>query len=169
MIGEHFIMKLRLFLLLGLVFSLAACNRELDIQPNGDGSATISISVTEAEVNTVVQTALENSANPLLRNPSVDLQNGQIIITGEHDRRDGNGTVSGTVTLSVTALNGEIQAQVTSVNIEGWDANDARIQEFNDRLEELLGGRARQNSGNATLESVTITDDNLTISIRVSR
>jgi hypothetical protein len=162
-------MKLRLFLLLALLFMLAACNRDVGIQPNGDGTATVTISVTESEVNTVVQTALANSGNPLLRNPSVDLQNGQIVISGEHERRDGNGTVSGTVTLNVNVVSGALQAQVTSVNIEGWDANDERIQEFNDRLEELLGGRARQNNGNATLESVTITNDNLTIAIRVSR
>lgn len=161
-------MKLRLFLLLVLVFSLAACNRDVDVQVNGDGTADISVSVTEVEVNTVVQNALSGN-NPLLRNPSVDLQNGQIVVSGEHDRRDGGGTVAGTVTLSATVSNGELQVQVTSVNIEGWDANDERIQQFNDAIAERLGGRARQNNGNASLQSVSISNDSLTFVIRVSR
>jgi hypothetical protein len=159
----------RFFLFLILVFGLAACNRDVNVEVNGDGTATVSVSVTEAEVNTVVQTALGNRGNPLLRNPVVDLQNGQIVISGEHERRDGNGTVSGTVTLRATVVNSALQLEVTDVDIEGWDANDERIQQFNDRLEELLGGRARQNNGNATLQSVSITDDSLTIEILVSR
>lgn len=162
-------MKLRLFLLLMLLFSLAACNQSLDVQVNEDGTATISVSLSEAEVNTLVQTALSNSGNPLLRNPSVDLQPGQIVISGEHERRDGGGSVSGTVTVSVAVVNGELQVQVTDVNVEGLDISDERIQEFNEALAERLGGRARQGNGNATLESVTITNDNLTIAIRVSR
>jgi regulator of protease activity HflC (stomatin/prohibitin superfamily) len=159
----------RLFLFLILIFGLVACNRDVNVQPNGDGTATVSVSVTEAEVNTVVQNALSARANPLLRNPSVGLQNGQIVVTGEHERRDGAGTVSGTVTLNATVVNGVLNVEVTDVDIEGWDVSDERIQQFNDELEERLGGRARQNNGNATLESVSITDDNLTIQIRVSR
>jgi hypothetical protein len=162
-------MRPRLFLLLMLLFSLAACNRDMSIDVNPDGSATISISLTEAEVNTFVQNALNASNNPLLRNPSVDLQNGQIVISGEHERRDGGGTVAGTITLSATVVNGQLQVQITDVNIEGWDAGDERIQQFNDALEERLGGRARQNNGNATLESVTISNDSLSIQIRVRR
>jgi hypothetical protein len=159
----------RILLFCMLAISLVACNRDVDIQRNGDGTATVSVSVSEADVNTVVQTALSAAANPLIRNPSVDLQNGQIVIAGEHESRNGSGTVSGTLTLTVSVVNGALQVQVTSANFEGWDVNDERIQRFNEALSERLGGRFLENNPNATLESISITNDNISVNIRVSR
>ena len=157
----------RLAFLLILVLSLSACNRDVSVSPNGDGTATVTVSVTESEINTIISNALNNAGNPLLRNPEVDLQNGQIVVSGEHDRRDGSGTVSGTITLNATVSNGQLVVTVTSVDIEGWDASDERIAEFNENLAERLGGRARQDNAGATLESVTITNDAFQISILV--
>lgn len=157
----------RTMLLIILVFVLVGCNRSLDIQPNGDGTATITVGLTESEINTVITTALNNSENPLLRDPSVDLQAGQIVVSGEHERRDGSGRVAGTFTLQVSVTNGAIQAQITSVDVEGWDASDERIQEFNDRIATALSGLALQNNANATLDRITINDDMLEIAIIV--
>ncbi len=148
--------------------SLAACNfGGVSVERNSDGTTDVIVSLTESEVNTLIQAALEQSADPLLRNPSVDLQPGQIVISGEHDRRDGGGRISGTVTMSISVVNGDVQAQITAVNIEGWDASDARIQEFNRQLAQLLGGRARQDNARATLSAITITNDALQIRITV--
>lgn len=158
----------RVILFLLAAISLAACNfGGVSVERNSDGTTDVIVSLTESEVNTLVRTALEQSADPLLRNPSVDLQPGQIVISGEHDRRDGGGRISGTVTLSISVVNGDVQAQITAVNIEGWDASDARIQEFNRQLAQLLGGRARQDNARATLSAITITNDALQIRITV--
>lgn len=158
----------RVILFLLAALSLAACNfGGVSVERNSDGTTDVIVSLTESEVNTLIQAALEQSGNPLLRNPSVDLQPGQIVVSGEHDRSDGGGRVSGTVTMSISVVNGEVQAQVTAVNIEGWDASDARIQEFNRQLAQLLGGRARQDNARATLSGITITNDALQIRITV--
>lgn len=158
----------RLVLLVIAVLSLAACNfSNVRVEQGGDGTTNVTITLTEAEVNTIIQNALNNSANPLLRNPSIDLQPGQIVISGEHDRRDGGGRISGTVTLTATVIDGDVLVQITSAQIDGWDATDARIEQFNQQLAQGLGGRARQNNPRATLTNITITDTQLQITINV--
>ncbi|MCB9451210.1 MAG: hypothetical protein H6672_07205 [Anaerolineaceae bacterium] len=158
--------RLTLFFLAAI--SLAACNfGSVSVERNADGTAEVIVSLTESEVNTAIQTVLTNMGNPLLRNPSVDLQPGQIVIAGEHDRADGGGRVSGTVTMTLSVVNGSIQAQVTNATFEGWDVSDARIQEFNQQLAERLSGRARQDNPRATLSSINITDTTLEVHITV--
>jgi len=158
----------RLLIVLLLPLTLAACNRDnVDVQRNGDGTATVTVTVQEAEVNTMITTALTQMDNPLLRDPSVDLQNGRIVVTGQHERRDGGGTVEGTITLSVSVVNGTLQVQATDINIEGFDVSDERVAQFNGNLAEALAGRARQDNPRATLQSVTITDTTLSMAIVV--
>lgn len=159
----------RLFLILLLPLTLVACNQDnVDVQRNGDGTATITVTVQEAEVNTMIVAALSQMENPLLRNPSVDLQNGQIVVNGERDRQDGGGRVSGTVTLSVNVVNGSLQIQATSANFEGFEIPADQIAEFNQNLADAMAGRARQDNPRATLQGVTITNDTLSISIMVT-
>lgn len=157
----------RMMLLFLVAVGLVACNRDsFGAQRNQEGGLDITVSATEAEVNTLIQTALTQSANPLVRNPSVDLQDGQIVISGEHDKRDGSGQrVNGTITVVPSVLDGRLAVQVTSVNIEGWDASDARVQEINQKIEQALQGRAVQDNPNVDLTRVMVSNDNLTFTI----
>lgn len=160
----------RLALMLMIVLTFTACNRDnFSVRSDGEGSTIVTISLTEAEFNTLLTTAIANSDNPLLRDPSVDFQNGQIVVSGEHDRRDGSGRVAGTMNLSVGVVDGVLNAQITDANIEGLDLTDERIAELNARLAEALAGRAVQDNPLATLNSIHITDNALQIDIRISR
>lgn len=157
----------RMMLLFLVAVGLVACNRDsFGAQRNQAGGLDITVSATEAEVNTLIQTALTQSANPLVRNPSVDLQDGQIVISGEHDKRDGSGQrVNGTITVVPSVVDGRLAVQVTSVNIEGWDASDARVQQINQKIEQALQGRAVQDNPNVDLTRVTVNNDNLSFTI----
>lgn len=152
-----------------LALPLAACDRgNVSIERNGNG-VNVTMSLTEAEVNAAVAAALAEGGNPLLRDPQVDLQAGQIVVSGTHERRDGGGPVSGTITISIGAANGALTAQVTSANIEGWDANDARIAQFNERLAQGLGRLAERSNGRVTVQSVNVTDSALDITLAVTQ
>ena len=162
-------MKLRSLSLMLVVLALAACNQgTVNVQRNGDGTATVTVTVTEAEVNAAISDAL-NVNNPLLRNPSVDLQPGQIVISGEHDRRDGGGRVSGSVTMTLSVQNGAMLAQITSANIEGLDMSDARIADFNQRMAERMTAHAGRDNRVVTMQSVTITDNDVQIVFEAGR
>lgn len=162
-------MKLRLLLLMLVVLPLAACRRgTIEVQRNGNGTANVTVTVTEAEVNAAITDAL-NVSNPLLRDPTVDLQPGQIVISGEHDRRDGNGRVSGSVTMTLTVQDGALLAQIVSADIEGLDMSDARIAEFNQRMTERMTARAGRDNRAVDMQSVTITDSDVQIVFMAGR
>jgi hypothetical protein len=163
-------MKRWLMITLALVFALAGCNfGNVDVQRNGDGSATVTATMSEADVNAIIQEALARAGNPLLRNPQVDLQDGQLVINGEHEKRDGSGTVSGTMTATVTAQNGALLAQITSLNIEGVDIGDARVAELNQRLADGFTRRANRDNRQVTVQSVTVANDSMVIVLNVTR
>src|ERR1700755_3358387 len=111
-------MKVRVLLFCALILGLAACNRGnvSDVQRDANGGVDATVSLTEQEVNDAVVEALSKQGNPLLRNPKIEWQPGQMVINGEHERRDGQGTVSGSVTVTVTAQNGAILPQVTKAD-----------------------------------------------------
>lgn len=165
-------MKMRtLFLLLLLIVGLAACNRDnvTDVERGADGGVDITVKLTEQEVNDSVTTALAAAANPLLRNPSVDLQAGQIVVNGEHERRDGSGVITGSVTITVTVQDGLLLPQISKADIEGFDLTDARVAEFNQRLQTDFNRRANRDNQQLTFKSVTISNSDLEIVFNIKR
>jgi hypothetical protein len=163
-------MNMRLFLLLICVpaFLLVACRRgEVSVERNPSGGVDVSVVLAEADVNGVIADALAGG-NPLLRDPHVDLQSGSIYVTGEHDRRDGNGRVSGSFRVTVTVQDGAILPQVTEVNIEGIGATDERIAQLNQQLAQGFLSRANRTDA-ISVQSVNITDNDLTIVFNVRR
>lgn len=158
----------RLVLLTVLPFVLAACQfGNVSVQRNEGGGAAVTITLSESEVNTLVQTALTGTGNPLLRNPTIDLQPGQIVINGTHDRRDGSGTVSGSVTVTLSVSGGKVQAQITAANIEGVALTDERIASLNQQLAIVFGNRINRDNRNAQVTAITITDSSIQITISV--
>jgi len=164
-------MKIRVFISCMLMFGLAACNRGniTDVQRDANGGVDATVSLTEQEVNDTVAEALAKQGNPLLRNPKIDLQPSQLVINGEHERRDGKGTVSGSITITITLQNGTLLPQITKADIEGWDANDSRIAEFNQKLTDAFDRRANRENKQITFTAITITDTNLTFAVNIKR
>lgn len=165
-------MKIRMLMLLSfLIVALAACNRDnvSDVQRDPNGGVDATVTLTEQEVNDAVVEALSKQSNPLLRNPKIDLQPGQLVINGEHERRDGKGTVSGSVTVAITVQNGSLLPQITKADVEGWDANDSRIAEFNQKLTDAFNRRANRDNKQITFTTITITDTNLTFTVNIKR
>jgi hypothetical protein len=160
-------------LIIGLLAALAltACRRGeiTSVERNPEGGVTVTARLTEADVNAAINEALEITGNPLLRNPQVDLQNGLIVVSGEHVRRDGNGTVSGSFNVTLTAQNGALLAQVSNLNIEGFDVADERLATFNQRLVNAFTNRANRENRQVTVDSVTITNDAIEITITARR
>jgi hypothetical protein len=163
-------MKSRAILLLLLpILALTACRRgEVQVQIQ-DGAAVVTARLSEADVNAAVTEALAAAPNPLLRNPQVDLQNGVIVINGEHERRDGGGTVQGSINVTLMVQNGTILAQVSNLNIEGLDVSNERLTTFNQRLANGFTARANRENRRVTVNSVTITDNQIEVVFTVVR
>jgi len=163
-------MFLRITFLVVLAVSLVACNRDnFSAQRNADGGLDITVTATEAEVNTMLANALAQGQGNV-RNATIDLQAGQIVISGEVEQTEGSGNYTpATITVGISVVNNQLSAQVTSVNVAGWSADDARITQINQRIETALQGRAQRDNPNVTLTSITITDTNLTFELTAQR
>ena len=161
----------RITLLVLLAMGLVACNRDsLNVQGNPNGGIDITVTATESEVNTTLSQALTQSGSAAFRNPSIDLQAGQIAITGEVERQNNSGDyVNANILVSVSVVDGLLDANVTSANVEGWAADDARLVEINQRVEQALQGRALRDNPNVSLTAITITDNNLTFTLNAKK
>ena len=147
-------MNVRVFLLLICIpaLLLVGCRR-------GEPVPLIFV-LTEADVNSVIADMLAANENPLLRDPQVDLQNGSIYVTGEHDRRDGGGRISGSFRVTVAVQDGAILPQLTEVSIEGIEAGDERITQLNEQLAQDFLRRVDFHVHDAiSVQSVSITDN----------
>jgi formylmethanofuran dehydrogenase subunit C len=165
-------MKIRTLLLtLFMIVGLAACNRDnvTSVERSAEGGVDVTVKLTEQEVNEAITTVLAVSANPLLRNPTVDLQAGQIVVNGEHERRDGQGKVTGSITITVAVQDGLLLPQITQADIEDFDLSDARVAEFNQRLQADFNRRANRDNKQLTFKSVAITDSDLEIVFNFKR
>lgn len=165
-------MKNRVIIVLLLTtLTLTACRRGeiVDIERNPEGGVTVTARLTEADVNAAVNEALAQLENPLLRNPQIDLQNSVIVVSGEHVRRDGSGTVSGSFHVTLTVQNGTLLAQVSNLNIEGLDVSDERLATFNQHLANGFTARANRENRQITIDAVTITDDAIEITMTARR
>lgn len=160
-------MKLFMMSLLALWLASACSLGGVNLTRNEDGSLNVSVALTEADVTSIVASALANSPQPVLRNVSVDLQNGQMVIAGTHDRPDGSGPVDGTLTATAAVTGGQLAVTVTSLNIAGYNTDDAALQGINQQLAAGLSARGTQSNQGAQLTNVVITDNALTITLRV--
>ena len=153
------LVKISLLLLVGSLL-LAACGagRVEIIRERGSDLFNITVELNEDDVTQLVADALAASANPLLRDPVVDLQNGQIEVTGTHERRDGGGQVNGRIILIPSVQDEHVVLAATEINIEGMDVSDERLEQFNNNLAERITGRAGQRTPNITLTGITVSD-----------
>lgn len=144
-----------------LITGLAACQfGGVQVERTGEGSARITVDISESEANQLIGEIVARANPPLLINPQLDLQNGQMVLNGEYDRRDGQ-RMRGSITLVPSVANSAIQITANAVNIDGFEATDARLADLNARLAEGLGARGRERGSGVRFESVTVSDTQL--------
>ncbi|GAB4323291.1 MAG: hypothetical protein Kow00117_11840 [Phototrophicales bacterium] len=164
--------RFMIFALFAIILMLTACNRGRveGVERNPNGGVDVTVSITEAEVTGWIADVLTVSGNPLLRDPQVDLQNGQIVVTGEHERRDGSGQrVGGSLIFTLSVVDGALLAQVVDVQIEGITLDDPAISTINQQLVNRLQRRADPDNRAINFVSITITNDEIRTVINARR
>lgn len=156
-----------LWLLIFIVPALA-CSGSFDVRVD-ENYSYLTITMTEAQVQDALENALSSGVRPALLNPEVDLRNGSIYIEGDLPRQNGGDPVPGNLTVRVYASGGELAAEVTSLNFNGFDANDDALIRLNDRLEEALIRAATNREGNSEYDDITITNTELSVTFRTPR
>ena len=146
------------------ILALSGCRATIDVDR---AAGTVTVSVTEADINEAIVEALNATTNPLLRDPSVDLQNGVLVVNSLHQRRDDSGeTVSGTITLAFSTLEGRLQVDVRSVVLDALPSDDPRLIEFVSRFANRLNRRLTRSMRRFDIDSISITDTTLTLVLK---
>jgi len=153
-----------LALLLLVVPLAAAC--ESRITRNSDGSLSVQTTVTQAELQSTIQSSL---ADPLIKSLDVTLQSGYVDVTGQRQRlNDTSKTDAMTFRLDLGVSGGHLTASISNAQIDGVAVEQNRVDVWNQTIANRLENLAKRRP-NTSLQSVSITPDSLTMTWQVSK
>ena len=139
-------------LLVPLILVLASC------------TATVTVEVSEAEIAKAIADGLADSELSALQ---VNLQDGYIDVRAEKEHPDGSGTDSLVFRLDLGVSDGHLTATISNALLNGAPIDEEQVAVWNERIAERLERAARRRP-NSTLQAVTITADELTMSWQVT-
>jgi hypothetical protein len=122
----------------------------------------LSISIDEAQLNSMVATEFNKQNNPELINPKIHLQNGQILVSGEVNRSGLNASFSGTLTVEVTP-DGHLQYTVVSASLGPLPLPQAMRDQIATQLNNILGTPQTKDGQQIYVENVNIGNGEMTI------
>jgi len=89
---------------------------------------------------------------------AVDLHDGYITIKGTY--RDSNGSeATGSYDVALSAEDGELMAEIISIDIDGLDLQDSRVQRVNRSLARELAQAAAENRDEVKFKEVSLTEE----------
>lgn len=152
------------FLAAILLLLLSAC--KANISRNEDGTVTVETSVTQAQLQEVISSAI---ADPLVKSLTVSLQSGYVSVTGERQRlNDASKTDMLSFRLDLGVVNGELTASVTEAQIDGIAIEQNRVDNWNQTIANRLANFGSKNE-NAKLQSVSVTPEQVTMTWLITR
>ncbi|NWF64422.1 MAG: hypothetical protein HXY38_08965 [Chloroflexi bacterium] len=146
------------------IFALGAC--KANITQNDDGAVTVETSVTQAQLQEVISSAI---ADPLIQDLTASLQNGYVSVTGTRQRLndpDKTDTISFRLDLGVS--NGKLTASISDAQIDGQSIEQNRVDNWNQTIANRLSN-VGGNRGSATLQSVSITPEQISLIWLITR
>jgi hypothetical protein len=122
----------------------------------------LSITIDEAQLNSMVVNELNKQSNPELINPKIHLQNGQILVSGEVNRSGLSASFSGTLTVEVTP-DGYLHYNVISASLGPLPLPQAMRDQLATQLNNALGTPQTKDGQQIYVEDVNIGDGVMTI------
>jgi hypothetical protein len=151
-------------LLVALVFFIGACRA--NISRNSDGSLSIETTVSQQELQDAISASI---ADPLVKDLTVSLQSGYILVTGQRQRlNDASKTDSLNFRLDLGVSNGQLTATVLNATLDGRPVEQSRVDHWNQTIASRLVIIAKKRP-NTSLKSVNITPETLTMTWSVSK
>ena len=151
-------------LLAALMFMTTACKS--NISRNDDGSLTVESTITEQELQSVINEAI---ADPLVQDLGVSFQTGYVSVIGTRQRlNDASKTDTLSFRLDLSVSNGQLIASVSDAQIDNTALDQARVDNWNQTIANRLANIGRR-SEKSTLQSVSITPELITLTSKVTR
>ena len=155
----------RIFLMMSiLVFMLSAC--KANIVRNTDGSLTAETTISQQELQDVVNAAI---ADPLVKNVTVMLQSGYVLVSGERQRlNDASKSDILTFRLDLSASNGQLTSSISNAQLDRQPLEQNRVDSWNQTIANRLSNFGQRNE-NSTLQSINITPEIVTMTWTVTK
>jgi hypothetical protein len=157
------ISKLALLFLIILLL-VTACKK--DIVRNDDGSLTVETTISQQELQEVITSSI---ADPLVKNVTVSLQSGYVLVSGEHQRlNDSSKTDTLTFRLDLSVSNGQLSAAISNAQIDNVSIEQNRVDNWNQTIANRIAKIGRK-SDKATLQAISVTPESVTMRWKVTR
>ena len=132
----------------------------------GAQSGTITLHITESQLTSYLANYLNSQPNPLITNPQVLLQNGQMQVYGQAQQGMFTANVSITMQVSVDA-NGQPQINITQADFGPLPAPQGLNEAVSSLIQQAYTGSLGPAATGFRLESSTIADGVMTVTGRV--
>jgi hypothetical protein len=157
------ISKLALLFLIILLL-VTACKK--DIVRNDDGSLTVETTISQQELQEVITSSI---ADPLVKNVTVSLQSGYVLVSGERQRlNDSSKTDTLTFRLDLSVSNGQPSAVISNAQVDNMSIEQKRVDNWNQTIANRIAIIGRK-SEKATLQAISVTPESVTMSWKVTR
>jgi hypothetical protein len=154
----------KLALLFLVVLLVTACKK--DVVRNDDGTLTVETAITQEQLQEVITYSI---ADPLVKNITVSLQSGYALVSGERQRlNDTSKTDTLTFRLDLSVSNGQLAATITNAQIDGVLIEQNRVDNWNQTIANRIANFGKR-SEKATLQTISITPESVTMSWKVTR
>ena len=151
-----------LFLIVALL--VTACKK--DIVRNDDGSLTVETTISQQELQEVISSSI---ADPLVKNVTVSLQSGYVLVSGERQRlNDASKTDTLSFRLDLSASSGQPSATITNAQVDGVPIEQNRVDNWNQTIANRLAKFSKR-SEKATLQDISVTPESVTMSWKITR
>jgi len=151
-----------IFVALALLAS--ACNAK--VTRNSDGSRTVETTISQQALQDAINASL---ADPLIKDLTVSLQSGYVVVTGQQERLNNAGK-SDTLRfrLDLAESNGELTAKISTATLDGKTVEQNRVDHWNQTVANRIAimGKKRPNS---SLQTVSVTTEAITMTWTVSK
>jgi len=156
--------KTLLFVSIVLALVLSACRA--NISRNGDGSATVTTTISQQELQEAINAAI---ADPLIQELNVSLQSGYLTVTGTRQRlNDASKSDSLSFRLDLTVSNGQLTATISNALLDNQPIEQNRIDHWNETISSRIGKFGVKNP-NSSLQAVSITPEAVTLTWLISK
>ena len=153
-----------LVLLIVVLFAISACRA--NISRNADGSTTVETTISQQELQDVVSASI---ADPLVKNVTVALQSGYVLVSGERQRlNDASKTDMLTFRLDLSVNNGQLTSSISNAQLDRKPLEQNRVDNWNQTIANRISKLGQKNP-NSTLQSITVTANMVTMTWNVTR
>ena len=131
------------------------------------GNSEFTVSLKEANLNEVIQSAPVDSNNPF-RVTNVDMQDGIIRVAISFRKADGS-DLTGSYDLLLSAADGQIVTEIINVDMPGLKLDQPILDQFAELINRDFLSAASGLGGQVTIHSLQITDDAIEMALTLDR